>query len=111
MYLGSNHICESQISPAMAYNRSPTNYPFILSLIPSDSNSNEKTDLHLFTDASLKKKKSPQAPEEKDSFFLYLRHLKKKKKRGTESYYWHLNLQKKMAVLQPPHMEELFNLS
>ena len=48
----------------MAYNRSPTNYPFILSLIPSDSNSNEKTDLHLFTDASLKKKKSPQAPEE-----------------------------------------------
>lgn len=56
----------------MAYNRIPTIDPFIMRLIPNDSNSTEKTEIQLFTLKQIKKKKkntSPQAPEEKEFFF------------------------------------------
>lgn len=95
----------------MAFNRIPTIYTFLMSLIPSDSNSMEKTGLYLITLKQTEKKKS-SAPAPEETFSPYLRPLKKKKWRGTESYYWHLiyNI-RKMAALQTPHVEELFILS
>lgn len=64
----------------MAYNRIPTIDPFIMRLIPNDSNSTEKTEIQLFTMKQIKKKKIQVLKHQKRKNFSLPKTLKKKKK-------------------------------